>query len=141
MRLSEHIYRTISTIAGPLLFVQNVQDARVGAMVTVHTPDGRNMEAEVLEIDGETTLVEVYGSTQGLDIEPTTISFSDAVKKVPLAEDIVGRIFNGSFEPKDGAPLFIPEKRMPITGAPINPSARARPADFIETGFTTIDGL
>jgi len=141
MRLSEHIYRTISTIAGPLLFVQNVQDARVGEMVTVHTPDGRDMEAEVLEIDGETTLIEVYGTTQGLDIERTTISFTDAVKKVPLSEDIVGRIFNGSFEPKDGAPLFVPEKRMPITGAPINPAARARPADFIETGFTTIDAL
>jgi V/A-type H+/Na+-transporting ATPase subunit B len=141
MRLSEHIYHTISTIAGPLLFVQNVQEARVGEMVTVHTPDGRDMEAEVLEIDGQTTLIEVYGTTQGLDIERTTISFSDAVKKVPLSQDIVGRIFNGSFEPKDGAPLFIPEKRMPITGAPINPSARARPADFIETGFTTIDAL
>jgi len=141
MRLSEHIYRTISTIAGPLLFVQNVQDARVGEMVTVHTPDGRDMEAEVLEIDGETTLIEVYGTTQGLDIERTTISFTDAVKKVPLSPDIVGRIFNGSFEPKDGAPLFIPEKRMPITGAPINPAARSRPADFIETGFTTIDAL
>jgi V/A-type H+-transporting ATPase subunit B len=141
MRLSEHIYRTISTIAGPLLFVQSIQEARVGEMVTVHTPDGRDMEAEVLEIDGETTLVEVYGTTQGLDIERTTVSFTDAVKKVPLSPDIVGRIFNGSFVPLDGAPLFIPEKRMPITGAPINPAARARPADFIETGFTTIDGL
>jgi V/A-type H+-transporting ATPase subunit B len=141
MRLSEHIYRTISTIAGPLLFVESVQEARVGEMVSVHTPDGRDMEAEVLEIDGKTTLVEVYGTTQGLDIERTTVSFTDAVKKVPLSPDIVGRIFNGSFEPKDGAPLFIPEKRMPITGAPINPAARARPADFIETGFTTIDAL
>ncbi len=141
MRLSEHIYRTISTIAGPLLFVENVQDARVGEMVTIHTPDGMDREAEVLEIDGQTTLIEVYGTTQGLDIERTTVSFTDAVKKVPLSTDIVGRIFNGSFVPMDGAPLFIPEKRMPITGAPINPAARARPADFIETGFTTIDGL
>ncbi len=141
MRLSEHIYRTICTIAGPLLFVESVQEARVGEMVTVHTPDGRDMEAEVLEIDGQTTLIEVYGTTQGLDIERTTVSFTDAAKKVPLSPDIVGRIFNGSFEPKDGAPMFIPEKRMPITGAPINPAARARPADFIETGFTTIDGL
>jgi V/A-type H+-transporting ATPase subunit B len=30
---------------------------------------------------------------------------------------------------------------MPLTGAPINPAARARPADFIETGITAIDGL
>jgi V/A-type H+-transporting ATPase subunit B len=141
MRLSEHTYRTISTVAGPLLFVENVFSARIGEVVTVHTPDGRNMEAEVLEIDGDTALVEVYGGTQGLDIERTTVSFTDAIKKVPLSSDIVGRIFNGSFEPKDGAPMFIPEKWTPITGAPMNPSARARPADFIETGFSPIDGL
>jgi V/A-type H+-transporting ATPase subunit B len=101
MRLSEHIYRTISTIAGPLLFVENIQEVRVGEMVTVHTPDGKDREAEVLEIDGTTALIEVYGSTQGLDIERTTVSFTDAVKKVPLSPDIVGRIFNGSFEPMD----------------------------------------
>jgi V/A-type H+/Na+-transporting ATPase subunit B len=141
MRLSEHIYRTISTVAGPLLFVKNVFSARIGEVVTVHAPDGRDMEAEVLEIDGDTVLVEVYGGTHGLDLERTTVSFTDAIKKVPLSADIVGRIFNGSFEPKDNAPMFIPEKWKPITGAPINPSARARPEDFIETGFSPIDGL
>jgi len=141
MRLSEHIYRTVSTIAGPLLFVQNVQAARIGEVVTVHAPDGRHLEAEVLEITGDTALIEVYGGTQGLDIERTSVSFTDAIKKVPLSSDIVGRIFNGSFEPKDGFPAFIPEKWAPITGFPMNPSARARPEDFIETGFSTIDGL
>jgi len=104
-------------------------------------PDGRSTDAEVLEIDGETVLVEVYGTTQGVDIEKTTVTFTDAIKKVPLSPDIIGRIFNGSFLPKDGAPLFIPEKWMPLTGSPMNPAARARPADFIETGITAIDGL
>jgi len=141
MRLSEHTYRTISTIAGPLLFVENVQAARIGEVVRVVMPDGRTTDAEVLEIDGETVLVEVYGTTQGMDIERTTVTFTDAIKKVPLSPDIVGRIFNGSFVPKDNAPLFIPEKWMPLTGAPMNPAARARPADFIETGITAIDGL
>src|SRR5512136_126398 len=141
MRLSEHTYKTISTIAGPLLFLEKVQAARIGEVVRVVMPDGRTTEAEVLEIDGETVLVEVYGTTQGLDIEQTMVTFTDAIKKVPLSPDIVGRIFNGSFVPKDGAPLFIPERWMPLTGAPINPAARARPADFIETGITAIDGL
>ena len=141
MRLSEHTYRTISTIAGPLLFVKNVQAARIGEVVRVVMPDGRSTDAEVLEIDGETVLVEVYGTTQGVDIEKTTVTFTDAIKKVPLSPEIIGRIFNGSFVPKDGAPLFIPEKWMPLTGAPMNPAARARPADFIETGITAIDGL
>ncbi len=141
MRLSEHTYRTLSTVAGPLLFVENVFSARIGEAVTVVTPDGKEMDAEVLEIDETTVMVEVYGSTQGLDIERTTVIFSDAIKKVPLSADIVGRIFNGSFLPKDGIPMFIPDKWRPITGAPMNPSARARPEDFIETGFSTIDGL
>ena len=73
MRLSEHIYRTITTIAGPLLFVQNVQNVRIGEVVNVIAPDGRRMEAEVLEIDGDTTLVEVYGSTQGLDVDRKSV--------------------------------------------------------------------
>lgn len=141
MRLSEHTYRTISTIAGPLLFVEKVQEARIGEVVRVVMPDGRSTDAEVLEVDGETVLVEVYGTTQGFDIERTTVTFTDAIKKVPLSPDIVGRIFNGSFLPKDGAPLFIPEKWMPLTGSPMNPAARARPADFIETGITAIDAL
>ena len=141
MRLSEHTYRTISTIAGPLLFVEKVQAARIGEVVRVVLPDGGSTDAEVLEIDGETVLVEVYGTTQGLDIERTTVTFTDAVKKVPLSPDIIGRAFNGSFVPIDGAPLFLPERWMPLMGAPLNPAARARPADFIETGFTAIDGL
>ncbi|HTP04788.1 MAG TPA: V-type ATP synthase subunit B [Nitrospirota bacterium] len=141
MRLSEHTYRTLSTVAGPLLFVEDVFSARIGEAVIVNTPDGRELEAEVLEIDGNTVMVEVYGSTQGLDIERTSVVFTDAIKKVPLSPDIVGRIFNGSFVPKDGIPMFIPEKWTPITGVPMNPSARARPEDFIETGFSTIDGL
>jgi V/A-type H+-transporting ATPase subunit B len=141
MRLAEHTYRTISTIAGPLLFVQDVHAARIGEVVTVVTPQGRRMDAEVLEIDGGTVMIEVYGDTQGLDIEQTTVSFTDEIKQAPLSGDIVGRVFSGSFMPKDGAPMFIPEKWVPITGAPMNPSARARPRDFIETGFSTIDGL
>jgi V/A-type H+-transporting ATPase subunit B len=141
MRLSEHIYRTISTVAGPLLFIDGVSNARIGEVVKVLAPDGRKMDAEVLEIDGSTAMVEVYGETRGLDVEQTAVVFTDAVKKVPLSSDIVGRVFNGSFEPKDGLPLFIPEKWMPVTGSPMNPAARARPEDFIETGFSTIDGL
>jgi len=141
MRLAEHIYRTISTIAGPLLFVEKVFSAKIGEVVRVLAPNGRQMEAEVLDIDGNTVLIEVYGETQGLDLERTYVAFSDSVKKVPLSLDIIGRVFNGSFEPMDGIPMFIPEKSIPITGAPINPSARARAEDFIETGFSSIDAL
>ena len=141
MRLSEHRYRTISSLAGSLLFVQRVFSARIGEVIRVLSPDGRTMVGEVLRIEAETILVEVYGETTGLDIEHTTVVFTDSVRKAPLSPEIIGRVFNGSFEPIDGAPMFIPEKHSPVTGFPINPSARARPEEFIETGFSVIDGL
>jgi len=141
MRLSEHIYNTISSLSGPLLFVERVFSARIGEVVKVQTSDGRQIEAEVLEINRDTVLIEVYGETQGLDIEHTSVVFTDSVKKAPLSPDIIGRIFNGSLKPIDGLPKFLPEKWAPITGFPINPVARAKPEEFIETGVSVIDGL
>ena len=141
MRRSEHKYNTISSIAGPLLFVQGVLDVRIGEMVKVVAPDGRALDAEVLEISGDTVLVEVYGKTQGLDIENTSVVFTDSVKRAPLSIDMIGRVFDGSFKPIDGLPMFMPEKWVPVTGHPLNPTARARPEEFIETGVSVVDGL
>ncbi len=141
MRLSEHIYTTISSIRGPLLFAEKVFRARVGEVVRVVFPDSKEMEGEVLKIDGETVLIQVYGETRGLDIRNSSVVFSDSVKRAPLSQEVVGRVFSGSFNPKDGAPMFIPERWSPVTGFPINPSSRARPEDFIETGFSCIDAL
>jgi len=141
MRLSEHIYRTILSLAGPLLFVQKVFSARIGETVKLIADNGEVRYGEVLKIDGDTVLVQVYDETRGMDIERTSVVFTDSVKMAPLSGQVIGRLFNGSFEPIDGNPMFIAEKWMPVGGAPINPSARARPEQFIETGCSSIDGL
>jgi V/A-type H+-transporting ATPase subunit B len=141
VRLSEHIYTTISSIRGPLLFVDKVLSARVGEVVRVVYPDGKELEGEVLKIDRDSVLIQVYGETRGLDVGNSSVVFGDSVKKAPLSPDVIGRVFSGSFQPKDGAPMFIPEKWAPVSGFPINPTSRARPEEFIETGFSCIDGL
>lgn len=141
MRLSDHIYRTILSIRGPLLLVENVFSASMSEVVRILSPDNREMGGEVLKIEGDTVLIQVYGETRGLDIENSSVIFTDSIKKAPLSLDIIGRIFNGSCVPIDGLPMFIPEKLIPVTGFPMNPSARARPEEFIETGFSAIDGL
>ena len=53
---------------------------------------------------------------------------------------MLGRILSGGGKPIDGGPEIVPEKRLDITGAAINPYARGMPADFIQTGISTIDG-
>lgn len=141
MRLSEYIYSSISSIRGPLLFVEKVFNARVGEVVRIRFPDGKEMEGEVLKIDGDTVLIQAYGETRGLDTGNSSVVFTDSVKRAPLSPDVIGRVFSGSYAPIDGAPMFVPEKWVPVTGYPINPSSRARPEEFIETGFSPIDGL
>jgi len=141
MRLAEYQYRSISAIRGPLLFLNRVFAARLGELVRIEAPDGRTLSGEVLKISGEQVLIQVFGETQGLDTHNTRVSFTDAVMRVPLGPGVLGRVFDGSFRSRDGLPMFIPEFRMPVLGAPINPVARAHPVEFIETGFSTIDGL
>ncbi|UCD36237.1 MAG: V-type ATP synthase subunit B [Nitrospiraceae bacterium] len=141
MQLSEHRYNTVSSIAGPLLFVQGVMQARIGEVVRIQSPEGKVLDGEVLEINGDTVMLEVYGITQGLDIKGTSVVFTDSVKRAPLSRDMIGRVFNGAFKPIDGLPPLFPETWAPVTGYPINPSARARPVEFIETGVSVIDGL
>ncbi|KAA0889109.1 V-type ATP synthase subunit B [Oryzomonas rubra] len=140
MRLSEHRYRTVASVGGPLLFVEGVVNCRMGEMVRIIYPDGTAVAGEVLKISGRTVLIQVFGETAGIDLGAEVI-FSDAVRRAPLARSMVGRVFNGSFEPIDGLPLFIPEQWGGVNGLPINPTARACPEEFIETGFTAIDTL
>lgn len=140
MRLSEHAYRTMTSIRGPLIFLDQVQEVRFGEVVGIITPEGERLEGEVIKISGDTVLVQVLGETRGLDTASEVI-FSDAVKRAPLSRQVIGRVFNGSFMPLDNEPSYIPEAWGAISGAPINPVARARPQDFIETGFSAIDAL
>ena len=141
MRLSEHIYRTVSSLAGPLLFVRNVIAARIGEVVKVITDEGGQLTGEVLRIEGDSVLIQLYGDSRGLDIEGMSIVFTDSLMKAPLSPALIGRVFNGSCRPIDGLDMIIPEKHMSITGFPINPAARARPEEPIETGCSAIDGL
>jgi V/A-type H+-transporting ATPase subunit B len=141
MRLSEHTFSTITSIQGPLLFVERVIEVRMNEVVTVVFPDGSRLEGEVLKIDGGTVLIELFGESRGLDLNRSQVVFADTVKQAPLSLDLLDRAFNGSFQPIDDEPMFVPEKWAPVSGRPLNPVARARPEEFIETGFSTIDAL
>jgi len=52
---------------------------------------------------------------------------------------MLGRILSGAGKPIDEGPEIVPEMKMNIMGAAINPYARSPPADFIQTGISTID--
>jgi len=141
MRLAEHKYRTTSRIAGQLLHVENVHAARIGEVVRVVGPDNIELEGEILEVAKGNVLIQLFGETRGFNLENSEIIFTDTIRQVPLGKDILGRRFNGSFQPIDGLPMFLASEWRPARGYPINPVCRLRPEEFIETGISAIDGL
>jgi len=141
MRLAEHLYATLGSIRSQLFFVEKVHQARMGEIVRVVFPDGRELEGEVLKIDYDSVLIQIFGDCSGMDRKSTSVIFSDSLKQAPLSPRMLNRIYSGSFKPLDGKPLFVPDKWMPATGYPMNPTKRSRPKEFIETGLSCIDGL
>jgi len=133
-------YRTIREIAGPLIFVEKTEWVGYGELVEIGLPDGTRKRGQVLDSAKDIVVVQVFEGTAGLDRD-STVKFLGETIKLNVSRDMLGRILSGSGEPIDGGPPVVPEKRLDITGAAINPYSRAHPEEFIQTGISTIDGL
>ena len=134
-------YRTLSYLSGPLLFVENVQQVGYSETVELYGPDGLVRRGQVLEVNHNRAVVQVFVGTRGLDLEQTRARFTGDVARLGVSLEMLGRMFNGSGEPIDGGPPLVPEVRLDINGQPINPWARDHPSEFIQTGISAIDGL
>jgi len=140
LQRSGMVYNTISSIKGPLLVVEGVKGIAYGELVEVFLPDGREMTGQVLDTQEGRAIVQVFGRTEGLDLT-ASVRFTGEVVKIPLSEDLIGRMFSGSFRPLDGLPEPVGEEEREVFFSVINPAAREPPSEFIQTGISAIDGM
>jgi V/A-type H+-transporting ATPase subunit B len=131
-------YRTINKIAGPLVFVEKTEPVGYEELVNIVQSDGTVKRGQVLDTSDDIVVIQVFESTAGIGRD-AGVRFTGETIKMPVSRDMLGRILSGAGKPKDGGPDIIPEKRLDIGGAAINPYARQSPADFIQTGISTID--
>jgi V/A-type H+-transporting ATPase subunit B len=110
-------------------------------MVEVIDPAGRTRVGRVLEIDNNIAVIQLFLSTEGLDITRTRVRFSGDVIRLNVSHSMLGRILDGLGNPIDGGPAILPEKLEDINGKPLNPAVRIEPSEFIQTGISSIDGL
>ena len=134
-------HKTVSYVAGPLLFAEGTEGIGYNELVDVVTPDGETRRGQVLAIEGDRIVVQVLAGTAGLNLPNTTIRARREIARTPVGPDLIGRILDGSGGPIDGGPPLQPEAYLDVNGAPINPVARDHPNEFIETGVSAIDGL
>lgn len=134
-------YKTIKEIVGPLMLVEGVEGVKYNELVEIIQKNGEVRRGRVLEIDRDKALVQLFESSHGLQISTSKAKFLGRSMELSVSEDMLGRVFDGMGNPKDGGAPVIPVKRMDINGEPINPAARDYPNEFIQTGISAIDGL
>ncbi|NNN17503.1 MAG: V-type ATP synthase subunit B [Thermoplasmata archaeon] len=132
-------YRTVERVAGPLLFLRDVANAAYGEIVEIQLPDGERRQGQVLDSRKGLAIVQVFGPTMGMNIEATSVKFTGEVARLAVSDEMLGRVFNGLGEPRDGGPKIVSETRLEIVGNAMNPYSREEPSEFIQTGISSID--
>ena len=134
-------YKTIREIVGPLMLVEGVEGVKYNEMVEIVAADGAIRRGKVLEINRDKALVQLFELSQGIQMSSSKARFLGKSMELAVSEDMLGRVFDGIGNPRDGGAPVIPEDRLDVNGQPINPAARDYPDEFIQTGVSAIDGL
>lgn len=134
-------YKTIREIVGPLMLVEGVEGVKYNEMVEIVASDGAIRRGKVLEINRDKALVQLFEPSQGIQMSSSKARFLGKSMELAVSEDMLGRVFDGIGNPRDGGAPVIPEDRLDVNGQPINPAARDYPDEFIQTGVSAIDGL
>ena len=136
-------FKTVSEVSGPLMFVdlKGMGGVSYGEMVEIQTTAGERRRGQVLDVSKELAVIQCFEGTAGLETKDTICRFLGETMRIGVSQEMLGRVFNGRGVPIDGGGDIVPDKILDVNGAPINPSARQYPKEFIETGVSTIDTL
>lgn len=134
-------YRSVTSVVDPLMTVTGVEGVKYDELVEIELQNGEHRIGQVLEIEGNDAVVQIFEGTSGINLRDTKVRFTGRPLTLNVSEDMVGRTFDGMGRVYDGGPELIPEKSLDINGEAINPIAREYPDEFIQTGISTIDHL
>ena len=134
-------YKTIQEISGPLMVVERVRGVTYDELGEIELTDGTVRRCQVLEVNGDKAVVQLFESSAGINLAESRIRFLGHPLQLGVSMDMLGRVFNGMGRPIDGGPAILADEYRDINGLAMNPAARDYPNEFIQTGISTIDGL
>lgn len=134
-------YSGLNAVDGPIIAVKRSENSFYDEVVYVRDKNGDKKTGRIIDLNETTAIVQIFGSTTGLDLNSSTVEFLQEPMELRVGKGLLGRIFNGLGEAIDGYPQIISDKKLNVNGNPINPYARVYPKDFIQTGISSIDGM
>ena len=123
-------YKGCNSVDGPIIVVRRSENIFYGEIAAVRDRFGAKKIGRVIDISEEYAIVQIFGTTTGLDLDETTLEFLETPMELRVGEGLLGRIFNGLGQPIDGYKDIISSKKVNVNGYPINPYARVYPRDF-----------
>ncbi len=123
------------------MMVSQVEGVTYNELAEIELPNGETRRCKVLEIDGDTAVVQLFESAAGINLKESKVRFLGHTLELAVSEDMLGRVFDGMGKPIDGGPEILAEAHLDVNGLPMNPAARDYPNEFIQTGVSSIDGL
>ena len=134
-------YKGLDSVDGPIVVAKRSEKIFYNEIVYVRDKNGVKKTGRVIDLNEDTAIVQIFGTTTGLDLNESSIEFLEEPMKLRVGEGLLGRIFNGLGEPMDNLPPVVSSKKIDVNGMPMNPFARVYPRDFIQTGISSIDGM
>jgi len=134
-------YLKLDKAEGPLIIMNGVSDAVYGEIVEIEIPGKECRMGQVVQIDKDKVVIQVFQGSSGISLNNVAVSFSGKPMEIPVSYEVLGRIFSGMAAPIDGAGEIYSKKSYNINGRPMNPIARLYPRNYIQTGISNIDGL
>ena len=129
------IYSKIESISGSVITVR-AEGIKYNELAEIETAFGTSL-AEVNRIDGDLVSLQVFAGGRGVSTGDK-IRFLGREMEVCFSENLMGRIFNGSGEPRDKGPS-LKDNPVEIGGPSVNPSKRIMARRMIRTGIPMID--
>lgn len=129
------VYSKIESINGSVITVR-AENVKNGELAEIETVFGTSL-AEVTRITGDTVSLQVFAGGRGVSTGDQ-IRFLGHEMQISFSENLLGRIFNGSGEPRDKGPA-LHENLVEIGGPSVNPSKRIMARRMIRTGIPMID--
>ncbi len=129
------VYDKILSIVGNVITVKanNVANEE---LAEVSTSRGKTL-AQVIKIEGEIVSLQVFSGSKGIATNDE-VRFLGHPMKVSFSENMLGRIFDGSGNPRDKGPS-LQENLIEIGGPSVNPAKRIIPNRMIRTNIPMID--
>ena len=103
-------YRTVEEIASPLMIVRMVDGVTYDELVEVELHDGSVRRGQVLEVNGDTAVVQLFESAAGINLADAKVRFLGHPLQLGVSADMLGRVFNGMGRPIDGGPEILAEE-------------------------------